>query len=241
MYLTALSTGFWAQIPVPTLQERDSCGLAEEDEMSLSTQRKHWYQTGRACVRTARHSLWHWLGNSELSPHLTTAPQICSSQLDGSPKTTRGLNQGMRLLGTLGTATSDASALDTFAQKRGGLGFQGWGLQLTSDLDFTLKLRTQQGQKGCLERGLLNMSHPAAWAKVSHAFTGVSAPDLINCASDMAKHRREKPMTRFPRDQVRGLVSRLIIRGTKTGLRDTHPEEACCLPSKNLPARAHFA
>lgn len=106
----------------------------------------------------------------------------------------------MRLLGTLGTATSDGSALDTFAQKRGGLGFQGWGLQPTSDLDVTLKLRTQQGQKGHLERRLLDVSHPAAWAKVSHAFTGVSAPDLINCASDIIKHRREKPMTRFPQD-----------------------------------------
>ena len=60
----------------------------------------------------------------------------------------------MQLLGTLGRDTSDASALDIFAQKRGGLGFQGWGLQLISDLDVTLKLQTQQGRKGSLERGL---------------------------------------------------------------------------------------
>lgn len=60
----------------------------------------------------------------------------------------------MQLLGTLGRATSDVSALDIFAQKRGGLGFQGWGLQLTSDLDVPLKLQTQQGRKGGLERGL---------------------------------------------------------------------------------------
>ena len=88
----------------------------------------------------------------------------------------------MQLLGTLGRDTSDASALDIFAQKSGGLGFQGWGLQLISDLDVTLKLQTQKVGRAAWKEVSLDMNHPATWAKASHESAGVCAQDLINCA-----------------------------------------------------------